>query len=124
MVQVDAERAREYREAWEAWQRQLGRLHAVFLDGEAIGPPQLKGLLNREARAKERYDAARAALLGVGPAEDRLGGGIGGRQLGRRVGDGGGQGGDEGRELGGQGGSGEGEGGGIGRLPAPDIDLE
>ena len=112
MVRVDAERAREYREAWEAWQRQLGRLHEVFLDGEAIGPPQLKGLLNREARAKERYDAARAALLGVGPAEDRLGGGIGGRQLGRRVG-------DEGGELGGQVG-----GGGIGRLPAPDIDLE
>ena len=116
MVRVDAERAREYREAWEAWQRQLGRLHEVFLDGEAIGPPQLKGLLNREARAKERYDAARAALLGVGPAEDRLGGGIGGRQLGRRVG---GRVSDEGGELSEQVG-----GGGIGRLPAPDIDLE
>ena len=76
---VDPERGREYREAWEAWQRQLGRLHEVFLEGSAIGPPQLKGLLNREARAKERYDAAREALLGLGPAEGRLGGGGGGQ---------------------------------------------
>ncbi len=28
-------------------------------------PPKLKGLLGREARAKERYDAARLALLGL-----------------------------------------------------------
>ena len=75
MVVVDPERGREYREAWAAWQRQLGRLHEVFLEGASIGPPQLKGLLNREARAKERYDAARDALLGLGSAEGRLGGG-------------------------------------------------
>ena len=31
-------------------------------------PPKLKGLLNREAGAKERYDAARQALLGLGGA--------------------------------------------------------
>lgn len=74
MVRVDPERQREYREAWEGWQKQLGRLHEVFLEGGSIEPPQLKGLLNREARAKQRYDAAREALLGVGPADDRLGG--------------------------------------------------
>ena len=67
MVRVDPQRRREYREAWEAWQKQLARLHEVFLEGEAIAPPQLKGLLNREARAKQRYDAAREALLGLGP---------------------------------------------------------
>ena len=83
MVRVDAEREREYRAAWEAWQRQLGRLHEVFLEGAAIGPPQLKGLLNREARAKERYDAARAALLGVGPAGGRIGGPSEGGAIGR-----------------------------------------
>lgn len=77
MVRVDPERRREYREAWQAWQKQLARLHEVFLDGAAIGPPQLKGLLNREARAKQRYDAAREALLGVGPADNRLGARIG-----------------------------------------------
>ncbi len=65
MVDVDADAAAEYREAWEAWQTQLGRLHGVLLDGAAMGAPQLKGLLNREARAKERYDAARLRLLGV-----------------------------------------------------------
>ena len=66
MVQVDPERQAEYREAWTAWQRQLSRLHDVFLDGERLEPPKLKGLLNREARAKQRYDAAREALLGIG----------------------------------------------------------
>lgn len=73
MVHVDPQRAQEYREAWAAWQKQLARLHEVFLDGAAIEPPQLKGLLNREARAKQRYDAAREALLGVGPADARIG---------------------------------------------------
>ena len=66
MVRVDPERQREYREAWQAWQRQLSRLHDVFLDGEPLEPPKLKGLLNREARAKQRYDAARESLLGIG----------------------------------------------------------
>ena len=78
MVLVDPERQREYREAWEAWQRQLQRLHEVFLEGEPLEPPKLKGLLNREARAKERYDAARQALLGIGglpagPGSSRIG---------------------------------------------------
>ena len=68
MVQVDPERQDEYREAWEGWQKQLGRLHEVFLEGKGLTPPQLKGLLNREARAKQRYDAARDALLGIGAA--------------------------------------------------------
>ncbi len=66
MVRIDPQRQAEYREAWEAWQRQLARLHQVFLEGEPLAPPQLKGLLNREARAKQRYDDARAALLGIG----------------------------------------------------------
>ncbi len=66
MVRVDPQRQSEYREAWEAWQRQLSRMHEVFLDGAPLEPPKLKGLLNREARAKQRYDAAREALLGIG----------------------------------------------------------
>jgi hypothetical protein len=44
---------------------QITALHRVFLDGERMDPPKLKGLLNREARAKERYDAARLGLLGL-----------------------------------------------------------
>ena len=66
MVRVDPERQSEYREAYEAWQKQLTRLHDVFLEGEPLDPPRLKGLLNREARAKQRYDTAREALLGIG----------------------------------------------------------
>ena len=54
-----------YRAAYDDWQAQLERLHAFFLEGERFNPAQLKGLLNREARAKERYDAARRRLLGI-----------------------------------------------------------
>lgn len=69
-MRVDSERQREYREAYQGWQEQLEALHHVVLEGEALEPPKLKGLLNREARAKERYDAARLALLGLGEPED------------------------------------------------------
>jgi hypothetical protein len=55
----------EYRKAYDDWQEQLAGLHRVLLDGEKMLPPQLKGLLNREARAKERYDEARNRLLGL-----------------------------------------------------------
>jgi hypothetical protein len=59
------EAKQKYREAYETWQKQLQELHRVLLDGERLEPPQLKGLLNREVRAKERYDAARQQLLGL-----------------------------------------------------------
>ncbi len=64
-MRVDPKRADEYRQAYEAWQEQLQGLHRALLDGEPLEPPKLKGLLNREARAKQRYDAARLALLGL-----------------------------------------------------------
>lgn len=64
-MRVDPERERQYREAYGAWQEHLQALHRVFLEGEALEPPKLKGLLNREARAKDRYDEARLALLGI-----------------------------------------------------------
>ena len=59
------ERKRDYLDAYEAWQTQLQALHRVTLEGEGLEPPKLKALLNREARAKERYDRARRALLGL-----------------------------------------------------------
>ena len=64
-MQRDASIVESYRAALAAWHKQLEGLHAVLLDGESLGPPQLKGLLNREARAKERYDAERFKLLGI-----------------------------------------------------------
>jgi hypothetical protein len=57
--------AKEYREAFEAWQKQIENVHRVFLEGESLRPDALKGLLNRESRAKDRYDAARLKLLGL-----------------------------------------------------------
>ncbi len=56
---------REYLESYETWQEQLQALHRVLIDGERLEPPKLKGLLNREVRAKERYEAARRRLLGI-----------------------------------------------------------
>lgn len=65
MAFVDEATAAAYREAWEAWQKQIERVHQVFLEGEQLKPEQLKGLLSRESRAKEKYDLARLALLGL-----------------------------------------------------------
>jgi hypothetical protein len=62
---VDEATATAYREAWEAWSKQVEHLHRVFLGGEQPRPDALKGLLNREARAFERYQAARLRLLGL-----------------------------------------------------------
>ncbi|GBD14006.1 hypothetical protein HRbin24_02055 [bacterium HR24] len=59
---------REYMEAYRAWMAQLEALHRVLLEGERLDPPRLKGLLNREARAKERYEQARRRLLGLSSA--------------------------------------------------------
>ena len=60
---------RDYLEAYQAWQEQLRSLHRVLLQGEPSTPPKLKGLLNREARTKDRYESARKRLLGL-PEED------------------------------------------------------
>ena len=55
----------EYRQAYKDWTEQLEAVHRLLLEGERLEPPKLKGLLNREARAKERYDAARRRLVGL-----------------------------------------------------------
>lgn len=60
---------REYLECYQAWQKELQALHRVLLEGEHLDPPRLKGLLNREARAKERYERARRRLLGLSSHE-------------------------------------------------------
>jgi hypothetical protein len=60
-----ADLKQDYREAYESWQTQVQMMHRALLDGERPDPPKLKGLLNREARAKERYDTARRKLLGL-----------------------------------------------------------
>ncbi len=59
------DKVQSYREAYDAWQTQLASLHEVFLEGKRIDPVHIKGLLNRESRAKHRYDRARLRLLGI-----------------------------------------------------------
>ena len=61
----DPETIAEYRDAYDNWQKQLTAVHALLIDGERIPPIQIKGLLNREARWKRRYDRARLKLLGI-----------------------------------------------------------
>jgi hypothetical protein len=70
-MKVSDERRIAYLAAYEDWQKKLQDLHEVFLDGTKtpIGD-QFKGLLNREARAKEKYDQARLKLLGIAPTGD------------------------------------------------------
>jgi hypothetical protein len=62
---ADGPTQKEYREAFDTWQKHLAGLHGVFLEGNRLDPVRLKGLLNREARAKHRYDKARLHLLGI-----------------------------------------------------------
>jgi hypothetical protein len=64
-VTTSEDSKREYIEAYQAWQEQLQALHRVVLEGQRIDPPRLKGLLNREVRAKEKYEEARRRLLGL-----------------------------------------------------------
>jgi hypothetical protein len=66
-----------YKEAYETWQRHLAALHEFFLEKKRIDPLRLKGVLNREARSKRKYDQARLRLLGIeedGPFADDGGG--------------------------------------------------
>ena len=69
-MKVSGERREAYLRAYEDWQKQLAALHEVFLEGKPLAGDRMKGLLNREARAKERYDEARLALLGIPPAAE------------------------------------------------------
>ena len=62
-----------YKEAYETWQKHLAAMHEVVIDHKRVPPIQIKGILNREARWKHRYDAARLRLLGIeeeGPIDD------------------------------------------------------
>ena len=69
-MQAPEERRKAYLEAYGDWQTKLAALHEVLVDGtKTLEGDQMKGLLNREARAKAKYDEARLALLGFGGAE-------------------------------------------------------
>ena len=62
----DPETIADYKAAYDAWQKQLSGVHDFLLGGKRpANPLQIKGLLNREARAKRNYDVARLRLLGI-----------------------------------------------------------
>jgi hypothetical protein len=70
-MKVSDERRSAYLATYDDWQKKLHELHEVLLDGTRTpAGDQFKGLLNREARAKEKYDAARLELLGIPAAGD------------------------------------------------------
>jgi uncharacterized protein YnzC (UPF0291/DUF896 family) len=60
-----ADTKQEYIEAYRTWLSHLEAVHKVLLEGQRLEPPKLKGLLNREALSKERYDRARRQFLGL-----------------------------------------------------------
>jgi hypothetical protein len=62
---VSDDKVADYKEAYETWQRHLAALHEFFLEGKRIDPLRLKGVFNREARSKRKYDQARLRLLGI-----------------------------------------------------------
>ena len=69
-MQPDEQRRKAYLEAYDDWQQKLAALHEVLIAGtRTLEGDQMKGLLNREARAKAKYDEARLALLGFGDAD-------------------------------------------------------
>ena len=70
MAFVNEATATEYRAAWDAWFKQIEHVHRVFLGDERPRPDALKGLLNRESRAFEKFAAARLALLGLDDSGD------------------------------------------------------
>ncbi len=59
------ESRQRYRMAYDAWLEQLIPPHGVLLEGSCLDALELKGLPNREALVKERYDNARRELLGL-----------------------------------------------------------
>ena len=55
----------QYMAAYSAWLEQIVAVHNFFFEESALRPDKVKGLLNREANAKNKYDLARLRLLGL-----------------------------------------------------------
>jgi|TARA_B110000263_G_C15225254_1_gene471929 hypothetical protein len=55
----------EYMTAYSAWLERIEAVHKFFFEESTLRPDKVKGLLNREANAKSKYDLARLRLLGL-----------------------------------------------------------
>ena len=62
---ADERTVQDYRAAFDRWMEDLRRVHEVLLDGQPLDPMRRIALLRRESHSKERYEAARARLLGL-----------------------------------------------------------
>jgi len=67
MMNKNAEEVASYLEAYEYWQDAVQKLHHILFDENSTNDPaKIKGALNREIRAKEKYETARKNILGIG----------------------------------------------------------
>ena len=67
MMNKNAEEVTSYLEAYEYWQDAVQKLHHILFDENSTNDPaKIKGALNREIRAKEKYETARKNILGIG----------------------------------------------------------
>ena len=66
-MRVSEELHSEYTVAYSTWIKQIEAVHNFLFDESVLRPDKIKGLLNREANAKEKYDLARLRLLGLDP---------------------------------------------------------
>lgn len=67
MMNKNAEEVASYLEAYEYWQDAVQKLHHILFDENSSNDPaKIKGALNREIRAKEKYETARKNILGIG----------------------------------------------------------
>ncbi|HLZ72763.1 MAG TPA: hypothetical protein VKV26_22900 [Dehalococcoidia bacterium] len=75
-MQLDQDKRAAYTAAYERWQRDLGALHRVLLDGDQLDPPHFVALLRRESKSKAKYDEVRQHVLGLpdaSPDDDPFG---------------------------------------------------
>jgi len=64
-MRVSEELHSQYMAAYSTWIKQIEAVHNFFFEESVLHPDKVKGLLNREANAKEKYDLARLRLLGL-----------------------------------------------------------
>jgi hypothetical protein len=63
----DEQAKQAYRDAYDRWQRDLLRLHALLLDGESLEPLRRVALLRSESHSHDRYEEMRRRFLGLDP---------------------------------------------------------
>ena len=67
MMNKNAKDIDSYLEAYAYWQDAVEKLHNILFEEDSINDPaKIKGALNREIRAKDKYEIARKNILGIG----------------------------------------------------------